>query len=272
MLDLLSIFKSEAGRTKKYFGQHFLTNPHILELIAESAGVGKGSNVMEIGPGCGVLTHRFLERGASVQAVEIDGDLASFLKRYLHIYPGFSVINEDFLKADLSLIEGEDLIIAGNLPYNVSVDITVRCTDLHSRTKSMVFMYQKEVADRINAKPKTRNYSSITVLTDYYYTKKKVRDISGGQFWPNTKVTSTILLFTPRERQLEDSETEQRFLTFVRTCFQKKRKTLRNNMAAHGNASELIRRAGFKESIRAEEMELEDFIKLFRIINENNEI
>ncbi|MGE4498671.1 MAG: 16S rRNA (adenine(1518)-N(6)/adenine(1519)-N(6))-dimethyltransferase RsmA [Deferribacterales bacterium] len=266
MLDLLKLFKEEQGRTKKAFGQHFLTNTHILDLIVSSAEIEKGDHVLEIGPGCGVLTHRLLEAGANVTAVDIDGELVSFLKRYLHVYKNFRVIHSDFMEFDTSLLETDRLKIIGNLPYNVSVDITAKCTELHGITDRMIFMYQKEVADRIAAKSGSKAYSSITVMTDYFYDKKKIKDISGGNFYPNTKVFSSILKFTPHAK--EDVGSEKEFLAFLRRCFTQKRKTLRNNLMGVENPETLIEKAELKPSIRAEEMNLEDFIRLFRIIND----
>lgn len=266
MLDLLKLFKEEQGRTKKAFGQHFLTNTHILDLIVSAAEIEKGDHVLEIGPGCGVLTHRLLEAGANVTAVDIDGELVSFLKRYLHVYKNFRVIHSDFMEFDTSLLETDRLKIIGNLPYNVSVDITAKCTELHGITDRMIFMYQKEVADRIAAKSGSKAYSSITVMTDYFYDKKKIKDISGGNFYPNTKVFSSILKFTPHAK--EDVGNEKEFLAFLRRCFTQKRKTLRNNLMGVDNPETVIEKAGLKPSIRAEEMNLEDFIHLFRIIND----
>ncbi|GAB1537335.1 16S rRNA (adenine(1518)-N(6)/adenine(1519)-N(6)) -dimethyltransferase RsmA [Geovibrio sp. ADMFC3] len=266
MLDLLKLFKEEQRRTKKAFGQHFLTNTHILDLIVSSAEIEKGDHVLEIGPGCGVLTHKLLEAGANVTAVDIDGELVSFLNRYLHVYKNFRVIHSDFMEFDTSLLETDRLKIIGNLPYNVSVDITAKCTELHSITDRMIFMYQKEVADRIAAKSGSKAYSSISVMTDYFYDKKKIKDISGGNFFPNTKVFSSILKFTPHTK--EDVGDEKEFLSFLRRCFTQKRKTLRNNLMGVENPENMIEKAELKPSIRAEEMNLEDFIRLFKVIND----
>lgn len=266
MLDLLRLFKDEQRRTKKAFGQHFLTNTHILDLIVESAEIKEGDHVLEIGPGCGVLTHRLLKAGAVVTAVDIDEELVSFLKRYLHVYKNFNVVHSDFMEFDTSVLKTDKLKIIGNLPYNVSVEITAKCTELHSITDRMIFMYQKEVADRIAAKPCSKAYSSISVMTDYFYDKKKIKDISGGNFFPNTKVFSSILKFTPREKI--KVENEEKFLSYLRKCFTQKRKTLRNNLPGVEKPEMAIEKAGLKPSVRAEEMHLSDFIRLYEVIND----
>lgn len=263
MLNLLKIYKDEFGVTKKHFGQHFLTSTHILDALTDASGADEGVNVVEIGPGCGVLTERMIERGADLLAVEIDNDLVKFLKKFLFIYDNFTIINKDFLKIEQADIPFEKFNFAGNLPYNLSVDILIKCTEFHERTDKLVFMFQKEVADRVNAVPKTKQYSSVSVICSYFYKIKKLRDISGGQFWPNTKVTSTVLEFYPKELHFTDLEKERRFLKFVRECFVMKRKTLRNNLKKYEGLEDAIVKLGFKDSVRAEEIDVKGFIDLF---------
>jgi len=261
MLNLLDIYKNEFGYTKKHYGQHFLTSRQFIDMIAQSLA-DAGCSVVEIGPGCGVLTHAMLEKGLKVQAVEIDSDLAEFLPRYLFIYKGFSIINSDFMKiTEEQLPEGE-IAFAGNLPYNVSVDIMMHCVKFFHKIKKMTFMFQKEVADRINATPNHKEYSSLSVTAHYFFDIKKLKDISGGQFWPNTKVRSTVLEFYPRERRLEP-EAEKRFLVMVKKSFMLKRKTLYNNLKSYPGLKEALGRAGLAENIRGEQMSLDDFIRLF---------
>ncbi|PLX68347.1 MAG: ribosomal RNA small subunit methyltransferase A [Denitrovibrio sp.] len=266
MLNLLEIYKREIGFTKKKFGQHFLTSKQFIDMIADSLVSAKCGQVVEIGPGCGVLTHAMLEKGAKVTAVEIDEELADFLPRYLFIYKGFKIIHSDFMKiTENDLPEGK-IAFAGNLPYNVSVDILMHCTNFFHKIEKMTFMFQKEVADRINAKPNCKEYTSLSVITDYFFTKKKLRDISGGQFWPNTKVRSTVLEFYPKERHFE-AEKEKLFLTMVKSSFMLKRKTLHNNLKAYETHEAAMERAGLASNIRGEQMELSDFIRLFEEMN-----
>lgn len=263
MLDLLDIYKNEYGYTKKKFGQHFLTSRHTIDDIAQSLADAECKNVVEIGPGCGVLTIAMLEKGVGVTSVEIDEDLAKFLPRYLFIYPKFKLIHSDFMLIEESQLPEGKIAFAGNLPYNVSVEILMHCVKFFHRIEKMTFMFQKEVADRINAKPNCKEYSSLSVISSYFFTMKKLKEISGGQFWPNTKVRSTVLEFYPRERHF-DIEREKRFLEMVRNSFVLKRKTLKNNlMKSIENIEEILEKAGLAQNIRGEQMTLADFIRLF---------
>lgn len=262
MLNLLEIYKNEVGYTKKKFGQHFLTSRQFIDMIAESLASADCGQVVEIGPGCGVLTHAMLEKGAKVTAVEIDDELAEFLPRYLFIYKGFKIIHSDFLKITEDMLPEGRIAFAGNLPYNLSVDILMHCIKFFHKIEKMTFMFQKEVADRINAKINTKEYSSLSVTSAYFFTVKKLKDISGGQFWPNTKVRSTVLEFYPKERHF-NGEREQRFLDMVRKSFMLKRKTLHNNLKSYPGHEAAMERAGLASNIRGEQMTLDDFIKLF---------
>jgi 16S rRNA (adenine1518-N6/adenine1519-N6)-dimethyltransferase len=262
MLNLLEIYKNEFGFTKKKFGQHFLTSRQFIDMIADSLASAKCGQVVEIGPGCGVLTHAMLEKGAKVTAVEIDDDLAEFLPRYLFIYKGFKLIHSDFLKITENQLPEGTIAFAGNLPYNLSVDIMMHCLKFFHKIEKMTFMFQKEVADRINAKPNNKEYSSLSVISSYYFEIRKLKDISGGQFWPNTKVRSTVLEFYPKQRVL-DGEKEARFLKMVKQSFVLKRKTLHNNLKTYPNHMEAMEKAGLAGNIRGEQMTVEDFLRLF---------
>lgn len=268
MINLLNAFKKEARLTKKCLGQHFLTNRHILEEIVQASGATAGENVIEIGPGCGVLTQLFAETGANVKAVEIDADLTEFLRRYLFYYENLSIINENALDVQFAdLFPGQPVIFAGNLPYNLSVKIFERAALSGVETKTMIFMFQKEVADRIAAKPNSKIYSSVSVFASYLFEIEKIRDIGGGNFWPNAGVMSSVLRFTPKStRPLSESE-EKDFFIFIRKAFSQKRKTLKNNFRDIMNIDDILLSTGLALQTRAEELSPEIFIKLFRNLN-----
>ncbi len=269
MINLLDAFKNESKFTKKIFGQHFLTNQHILQEIVNATDVTSDDNVIEIGPGCGVLTQLFADTGAEVRAVEIDSELAEFLNRYLFFYKNLQIINHDALTVDFnSIFDNKEVIFVGNLPYNVSVKLFERAA-FANNAKCLVFMFQKEVADRLAAKPNSKTYSSLSVFTSYMFDVKKVRDIGGGNFWPNAGVMSTVLKFIPKQVKLLSKDEEQPFFEFTRLAFKQKRKTLRNNLKSIDNIEEIIKSTGFKDSIRAEELSVEDFIKLYKAIYSN---
>lgn len=263
MINLLAAFKEEVFFTKKSLGQHFLTNQKVLEDITACLGAGQGDNIVEIGPGCGVLTQYLLETGANVKAVEIDDELSGFLRKYLYFYKNLEIINEDALKKDFSGIFPEgNVYFTGNLPYNLSVKIFEK-TAFVKNMNSAVFMFQKEVADRIAAKPGTRQYSSLSVFASYFFSIQKIRDIGGANFFPNAKVMSTVLKFIPRNNPPLQGKDEDNFLRLIRKAFAQKRKILKNNLKCFENLNEAILKSGLKENIRAEEMDMKDFLKLY---------
>lgn len=267
MINLLEAFKNETRFTKKSFGQHFLTNAHILNEIVSSIEADKNTNIIEIGPGCGVLTQLLAETGANVKAIEIDKELVEFLNRYLFFYNNLEIINDDATMCNFSsLFNDNEVSFIGNLPYNLSVKIFEKVALSDCNIKSMVFMYQKEVADRINAKPNSKAYSSLSVFSSYLFNIEKIRDIGGGNFWPNANVMSTVLKFTPKNnRQLEKSQ-EKIFFNFIRQCFNHKRKTLKNNLSNINELDDILKSNGLMPNIRAEQLNLENFINLYRDI------
>ena len=156
MINLLEAFKNEDGFTKKKFGQHFLTNKALLQKIIDEAEILETDNVIEIGPGCGVLTQLIAETKENTLALEIDVELIEFLKRYLFFYKNVEIRNQDASLVDYNMLfEGKPVIIIGNLPYNLSVKILEKAA-MRENIKNMVFMFQKEVADRIIAKPNSK--------------------------------------------------------------------------------------------------------------------
>lgn len=268
MINLLAAFKEEVFFTKKSLGQHFLTNSHILQEIASSIGAKEGDNIVEIGPGCGVLTQYLAETKANIKALEIDDELSEFLKRYLCCYKNLEIINTDALQMDFSsLFPNQKVYFTGNLPYNLSVKIFEK-TAYVKNIQSAVFMFQKEVADRISAKPKTREYSSLSVFSSYYFNIEKIRDIGGGNFFPNAKVMSSVLKFTPKKEKLIDAKNEKDFFALVRKSFAQKRKILTNNLKDIKNIGEILKKCGLTEKARAEELSLDQFITLFGHIHE----
>ena len=269
MINLLEAFKNEDSFTKKKFGQHFLTNKAILDKIIEAANITENDNVIEIGPGCGVLTQLITETKASTIALEIDTELMEFLNRYLFFYKNLTIINQDASTADYDKIYEDKPVIIGNLPYNVSVKIFEKAA-MRKNIKNMVFMFQKEVADRIIAKPNSKAYSSLSVFTSYFFDTIKIKDISGANFWPNANVMSTVLKFVPKKEREFTGEKEQQFFKFLRHAFRQKRKTLKNNLHDIDDISSLLSQAGLINTSRAEELTLEKFKELFNITYEKH--
>ncbi|MDY6820665.1 MAG: 16S rRNA (adenine(1518)-N(6)/adenine(1519)-N(6))-dimethyltransferase RsmA [Deferribacterota bacterium] len=263
MINLLKSYKFEFGYTKKSLGQHFLINKEMLNLIVEECmhyiNDPKLSNIIEVGAGCGLLTQFLLERGLNVTAIEIDNKLCDFLQRYLFYYPNLKILNQDFLDFNL---DKDEAIIVGNLPYNTAARMFLYSINFVSNIRCMILMFQKEVAERIISMPNSKKYSYISVITRYYFDVEKIANISGKNFWPSTEVNSTILKFFPKNRIFNDMEKERDFFNFLKIAFKMKRKTLKNNLRSYTN-SELVIDKFFKKDVRAEELDLEDFIKLY---------
>jgi 16S rRNA (adenine1518-N6/adenine1519-N6)-dimethyltransferase len=242
---------------KKGLGQHFLTNPAYIAKIADAARITPDTPVIEIGPGAASLTAELLHRSKRVKVIEFDREAAKFIK---DTFPQIDAINADVLKTDISALFEEKAVIVGNLPYNISVKILEHCTCHLNSFKRLVFMFQSEVADRLIAAPGNKIYSSLSVYAAYHYAIRRVCRIGGGNFFPKTRVSSSVLEFTPHEKRLLPSEREGGFFDFVKSSFQQKRKTLKNNTIFTPTR---LKELGFSESVRAEQLALTDFIKLY---------
>lgn len=268
MINLLEAFKQEDGLTKKKFGQHFLTNKLLLNKIMESANISENDNVIEIGPGCGVLTQLIAETNANTIALEIDTELIEFLKRYLFFYKNLNIINQNALTVNFDdIFKDKPVIVVGNLPYNVSIKIFEKIS-MRKNIKNMVFMFQKEVADRIIAKPNSKTYSSLSVFTTYLFDTVKIKDISGANFWPNANVNSSVIKFVPKRHKSFEEKKEKEFFQFLRLSFKQKRKTLKNNLCHINDIVDILEMANLTNTSRAEELSLEKFEELFNIIYE----
>ena len=229
-------------------GQHFLASDSILNRIAEAVCPGREPLVVEIGPGKGALTAKLLERAERVVAIELDAELASGLRGT----PRLDVIHADVLDVDLGRWSGAP--ITGNLPYYITSPILEKTVRV--RPPRAVFLMQKEVAQRLTAKPGTRDYGYLTVQTAVFATARVLFDVKPGAFRPPPKVDSSVVLLEPRERPVENAEA---FLEFVGRAFRHKRKTLRNNLVEFYSGIEELPEA----AMRAEQLSLERLLSVF---------
>ena len=199
----------------------------------------------EIGPGKGALTEHLLRRAAKVTAIELDSDLAAYLK---HQFPKLNLIHADALKADL----GDNGPITGNLPYSVATPLISRVLRLR---RPATFLIQKEVAERITAKPCTRDYGYFSIECQLFAEPEYLFTVRPGSFRPPPKVDSALIRLTPREvLEVQDPEP---FLSFVSRCFRHKRKTLRNNLA------DIMPADAPEANLRGEQLTLTQFADLF---------
>lgn len=226
---------AEAGvRPRKSRGQNFLIQPGIADQIVAAAGLGPGDEVVEIGPGLGILSDRIVRaRVRRLWLVELDPRLARRLEGAFGAHPAVRVVCRDFLDVDLAaLVERPPVKIIGNLPFNVAAAILRRLDAMHGVIARMVLMFQREVAERIRARPGEHAYSALSVFTALYWETGAHFRVAAGNFRPKPKVDAEAIVFTPRMRLAFAAEQEAAVLATIRAAFSAPRKTIRNALAA----------------------------------------
>lgn len=270
------LIRAYRGRAKHRFGQHFLSDPSILTRIAQLADVSEGDHVLEIGPGCGTLTWALLDAGARVLSVELDRDLAAFLREsfsvQLLLEHTFDLLEGDALGVDLSeaLRSRHDgkWRVAANLPYNVATQLLFQLSETcHDQIASMALMFQREVAERLAARPGDSGYSVVSLTAQLYWDIQIGMTLPPGAFTPPPKVHSAVATFTPVPgTRIPDEATRARFITLVRAAFQKRRKQLPNGLKGLGIEPQATRDAldamGLSPDARPETLGFEHFAQL----------
>lgn len=252
-------------RAKKHLGQHFLTDENIAKNIVEGLSYENYNNVMEVGPGMGVLTKYLLEKDQNIYLAEIDTESIDYLKK------NYAKTNEetfvgDFLKQDFSFFNGEEIAIIGNFPYNISSQILFKIIDHYEIIPEMVGMFQKEVAERTAAVPRTKDYGILSVLVQAYYDVKYLFTVHENVFNPPPKVKSGVIKLTrnPKEGLAGN---EVLFKQIVKAGFGQRRKKLSNSWKVM-NIPEALKTHEFMDK-RAEELSVEDFIHFTQLWKEN---
>lgn len=259
---------------QKKFGQNFLVNADARKKLIDVLDVKPGMKVWEVGPGLGSMTSGLLERGVNLTVFEIDHGFARLLTQFFEEYANsgnFSLVEGDVLKTWPKFAKENDIPkrFFGNLPYNVAATIIADTITKGFRFDKAVFTIQKEVGQRMNAKPGTEDYSSFSVLCQWAYDVKPVMDLAGGNFWPVPNVASRAVLMTKKE-DFPKCENPELFRKMVRQIFALRRKTLRNNLSRFVKAKicdEALKIAGIEPSIRAENLSVEDLLKLSDALN-----
>ena len=261
---------------KKSFGQNFLTDTNILQKIVDTAEIDGQVNVIEIGPGIGALTEFLAERAAQVMAFEIDHRLVPILADTLRDFDNVTVVNEDILKVDLAQhiqnFKNPDLPIkvVANLPYYITTPILMHLIESGIPFSEFVVMMQKEVADRISAKPNTKAYGSLSIAVQYYMTAKVAFIVPRTVFVPAPNVDSAILKMVRRPEPAVAVEDEKFFFKVSKASFTHRRKTLWNNLTGYFGKTEEVKdkltkaldQAGLSPSVRGEALGLEEFASL----------
>ena len=259
-------------KAKKILGQNFLIDNNIINKIVDEVTAKENDLIIEIGPGKGALTRLLKEKKAYLLCYELDNDLKVILDSLED--DKTRIIYQDILKSniieDIKSIKYNNLFIVGNLPYYITTPIIEHIINSNISFNKLTIMVQKEVADRFLAKPKTKEYGYFTVLLDYYFDIKKVCNVSKNSFNPIPKVDSTVLSFYPKNRVLvKDIE---KYFRFIQDCFKQKRKTLKNNLGNYNFdiIKEVLKKNGYDESVRAEELPQEVFIDIYNNLMYND--
>ena len=257
----LIFYEKMEVRAKKQLGQHFLKDESIAQRIAESLG-GLSPYLLEIGPGMGVLTKYLIgDKRYSFSAVEIDTESVDYLHQH---YPSLNVIEGDFLRMDLSKNFDQKVSIIGNFPYNISSQILFKVYDFRNLVPEVLGMFQKEVAERVAAKPGSKIYGILSVLLSAFYDIEYLFTVDEHVFNPPPKVKSAVIRLRRNGVERLDCD-EAIFFKTVKTGFNQRRKTLRNalkplGMSLEGVPSELLEK-------RAEQLSVSDFITITRALN-----
>ena len=242
-----------ANPVRKRFGQHFLTDPAVVERIFAALGCRTTDRVLEIGPGTGLLTERLRLEAGAVTAIEIDRDLAALLRARL---PGVDVVRGDALQVDLAPLVGDGVRVVGNLPYNVATPLLGRLFDVVDQVADMHFMLQAEVAERLAAQPGTKSYGRLSVIAQYHCRIERLFDVAAASFTPPPKVRSSFVRLSARPRETCDVRHLQ---GVVRTAFGQRRKTLHNALRSLAPDWQAL---GLDPSDRPENLRVEDYVAI----------
>lgn len=263
---------------QKKFGQNFLIDTHVLEKIMDSAEITKDDCVLEIGPGIGTMTQYLAERAGRVVAVEIDKTLIPILEDTLSAYDNVTIINEDILKVDINQIVdemngGRPIKVVANLPYYITTPIIMGLFESHVPLQSITIMVQKEVADRMQVGPGTKDYGALSLAVQYYAKPGIVANVPPNCFIPRPNVGSAVIRLTRYEKQPVDVADEKKMFALIRASFNQRRKTLVNGLT---NAPELhvskeqvlaaLEKMKLSPTIRGEALTLEQFAELSNIL------
>lgn len=246
-------------RAKKHLGQHFLKDENIANKIANSLTLNGYKNVLEIGPGMGVLTKYLLKKDITTSVIEIDEESVEFLKvHFLNL--SNKIITGNFLKIDIDkLFKGEQFAIIGNFPYNISTQIVFKTLENKQSIPELCGMFQKEVAQRIAEKPGTKTYGILSVLTQAFYEVEYLFTVPPSVFNPPPKVESGVIRLI-RKENFTLPVNEAFFFKVVKTAFNQRRKTLRNSLKSFQLSDKLREDVIFAK--RPEQLSVKEFINL----------
>ena len=276
------VIKKYGFSFQKKFGQNFLIDANILEKIIASAEITKEDCVIEIGPGIGTMTQYLAENAREVVAVEIDKNLIPILEETLKEYENVSILNEDILKVDLNRLvkeknDGRPIKVVANLPYYITTPIIMGLFESQVPLSSITIMVQKEVADRMQVGPGTKDYGALSLAVQYYAKPEIMLNVPPACFMPRPNVGSAVIRLTRFEEPPVKAQDERKMFYIIRAAFNQRRKTLANaltNGLAYTNEEgrvihvsrkevcETLEKMGLSQTIRGEALSLEQFARL----------
>lgn len=268
---------------QKKFGQNFLIDEHVLDKIIRAAEITKDDYVLEIGPGIGTMTQYLACAAREVTAVEIDRALIPILEDTLKEYDNVSIINEDILKVDIAALAkekngGRPIKVVANLPYYITTPIIMGLFESHVPLESITVMVQKEVADRMQVGPGTKDFGALSLAVQYYAEPYIVANVPPNCFMPRPAVGSAVIRLTRHQKPPVEVMDEKLMFRLIRASFNQRRKTLANGLKNSGelNLSKevitaAIEKLGKGSSVRGEALDLEEFARLTNIIKEEME-
>lgn len=268
---------------QKKFGQNFLIDPHVLDKIIAAAEITKEDFVLEIGPGIGTMTQALAEAAREVTAVEIDRRLIPILQETLSDYGNVTILNQDILKTDIAAVareknDGQPIKVVANLPYYITTPIIMGLFESHVPVASVTVMVQKEVAQRMQAEPGTKDYGALSLAVQYYAKPYLAANVPPNCFIPRPSVGSAVIRLTRYPRPPVQAKDERLMFALIRASFSQRRKTLLNGLR---NSSELrfsreeileaLAKVGLPENVRGETLTLAQFATLSNALAERRQ-
>ncbi len=251
-------------RPRKRFGQHFLHDRHTLQRIVDAIAPRPEDHLIEIGPGRGALTFLLMQRLPRLTAIEVDRDLARYLRDEAARRDGeLQLINEDALKFDFSQLANEprSLRVVGNLPYNISTPLIFHLIEAIDSLRDLHFLLQKEVVDRLAAQPGSKAYGRLSVMTQYHCHAERLFDVPPGAFQPPPKVDSAVVRLIPHQSPPVTAVEPAHFQALVQQAFSQRRKTLRKSLKQLATRED-FQHAGIDSSQRPEQLAVQEFVEL----------
>ncbi len=260
----------------KGLGQNFLFDEHYLNAIVDSGNISENDVIIEIGPGLGVLTTRIAEKAKKVYAIEIDSNIANILPDITSDYDNIEVINQDVMKFDLNSIteKYESVKVIANLPYYITTPIVMKILEETRNLKTIVIMIQKEVAERLVAKPNTKDYGAMTLAINYYADANIKFTVPAGAFVPAPKVESAVVCLDILDKKRVDVSDEKLFFKIIKAAFGQRRKTLVNAISnnfsdiSKDDIKKVLNELSISETIRGEALSIFDFEKICNLFSE----